>query len=177
VTPIPLAGHGRASLNELARRHGVQLSYTGTGGRQIRASGDTLRALLGALGHAASTAADIRDGLAAEEAHRREQLFEPVVVCPQSGVLSSRLHLSAQVDTEHCEVQIRREDGGLDTAPLSQLVRGAHSESDGRVALELSLDSIRPPVGYHVLVINRLPRPVESMLMVPPRPQRPRSWE
>lgn len=64
------AADTRRDLRELARLRGIQLSYTGHDGRSVRASNDTLVAVLGALGHPVPNAAAIRDQLRLAEAER-----------------------------------------------------------------------------------------------------------
>jgi 4-alpha-glucanotransferase len=162
------AGHGKASLNELARLHGVQLSYTGMGGKQVRASTETLRAVLAALGCDASSPQAVGEALDAERVRLRDREIEPVVVRDPTGRLSSELVVDAGVDTNHCWVSIAREDGGLDTARLSELVRDERPADDGAVALTLSLDTMQLPVGYHTFVVDGLKRQARSLLMVPP---------
>ncbi len=167
----PASGHGRSALNELARLHGIQLSYTGGGGKPIRASADTVRAVLGALGCDASTPDAVREALAAERARRRQREIEPVVVRDPSGRLSSDLLVDPSLDLHQCWVSIAREDGGLDTAALTELVRHEELTEDGVRALTISLDTMQLPTGYHTLVIDGLTRQARSLLMVPPSPR------
>jgi 4-alpha-glucanotransferase len=60
----------RRRLRTLARLRGIQLSYTGYDGRTVRASDDTLAAVLEALGHPVPNAAAIDEQLRLAEAEQ-----------------------------------------------------------------------------------------------------------
>ncbi|HVV74580.1 MAG TPA: 4-alpha-glucanotransferase [Mycobacteriales bacterium] len=73
------AAETRRQLRRLARLRGIQLSYTAHDGKVVRASDDTLAAVLGALGHPVPNAGAIHDQLRLAEADQRHATVGPAV--------------------------------------------------------------------------------------------------
>lgn len=81
------------ALRRLAKLRGVQLSYTGHGGKPVHASNDTLVGVLTALGHPVPNAAAIHDQLRLAEA----EAAEPVApVAPAAGEVPSQVRRPAR---------------------------------------------------------------------------------
>ncbi|HVS67061.1 MAG TPA: 4-alpha-glucanotransferase [Mycobacteriales bacterium] len=72
------ASQTRRELRRLARLRGIQLSYTAHDGKSVRASDDTLVAVLGALGHPVPNAAAIHDQLQLAESEPEQAVAVPV---------------------------------------------------------------------------------------------------
>jgi 4-alpha-glucanotransferase len=155
----------------------VQLGYTAQDGRRVRASTDTLIAILGALGHPLSSPREIDAALAAGRHARRSRPLEPVVVQTEHGTLSSSLTIPTRTDTGRCTMTVTREDGAVDQRSLDQVTTAGvrHDVDDDLVPLAIDLGALGLPPGYHRLDIDGLGAPATALLLVPPARPAPRA--
>lgn len=162
----------RDALRSLAHAHGIQLSYTGHGGRRVRASNDALLATLEALGITVSTERTIDEQIERVARQRIEHPLEPVIVMAPRGALCSPAIVSATTDLSRCVLTVTREDGGVDHARLTDVVvdHVAATTDESKRALSLDLARFDLPAGYHEIAIDGLGIEAEAMLLVPPRP-------
>ncbi|HEX3824872.1 MAG TPA: 4-alpha-glucanotransferase [Mycobacteriales bacterium] len=159
------------ALRRLAHAHGIQLSYTASNGRRVRASHDSLVATLNALGIAVSTARNAHDLLAELERDQREAPLEPVVVVDRAGMLSSQINLPPATEPARCQISVTREDGEVVRRGLSDLVaRGGDSQR-----LSVDLTALDLPPGYHELSVEGPGFVADAMLLVPPARSSPDS--
>lgn len=144
-----VGGHGgqrkdstAADRERLAELHGVATTYQPAPNAVVTVPGDTVVAVLAALGVDASTPHAVRDALAAHEHHRRQRRL-PACVVVRAGH-SSRLSLPAgtilRIETEQGDKQEWRTRPGEEpyTDPVAALPSGRHAlraqAPDGRTA-------------------------------------------
>ncbi|HMK63116.1 MAG TPA: 4-alpha-glucanotransferase [Acidimicrobiales bacterium] len=171
---------GRWALDELARRHGVQVAYADYRGRHRRASVDTVIAVLRALGVALAGPDEAPALLRAHDAEAGPVL-EPVLV--RRGTISTHaIVLPAALDPAEVDISVRHEDGTTVSRPLSTLLverELARPTSAGRGA-RLRRRFRLPPVpdGYHRLTAEGRGIEAEALVVASPArcPQPPRGW-
>jgi 4-alpha-glucanotransferase len=157
-------------LSELAQINGVQLGYTGNGGRRIKSPTDSLLAVLGALGHPVSDSASIERELAESRRQRDERVVEPVVVQRPGGRLSAPILLDAGLDPADCWLGVQREDGSADRRRLADVAVPSEVAASGsdRAAVALDLSGLGLPTGYHRLTVEHPKASAEALLLAPP---------
>jgi 4-alpha-glucanotransferase len=161
-------------LSELAQIHGVQVGYTAQDGRRVRASDDTLRAILAALGHPVDDERSIDAALAEARAAQRAHPLEPVLVYGDHGTLSSPLTAPAGADLARCTVTVTQENGSVQRRPLLDVATPGvrHDVDADLVPLALDLGDLALPPGYHRLSVDGLPVAADALLLVPPPARR-----
>jgi 4-alpha-glucanotransferase len=160
-------GRTERALTELAQLHGIQLGYTDADGRRVRASPDTLRGVLRALGHPADDAASI-DGELSAARERANRTLEPVVVAERHGGLSSPIRLRPQDDAERARVTVTLEDGATSTVSLESLTIAVRETDHGTLDLALDLSTLGLRPGYHRLALSGVGKESSALLLVPP---------
>ena len=162
---------GRAhELDTLAQAYGVERAFVDGCGVRRRASHDTVRAALAALGVPCQTPVEIARALQTRHRTRWTTRLEPVTVS-WSGRLRLALHVR---ETEAaCRVRCRLllEDGGEHQwdERLDQLEPVASDVIEGHRWQRRSLEVPRSvPFGYHRLVVELSNTKVESLLIAAP---------
>ncbi|MGN6474387.1 MAG: 4-alpha-glucanotransferase [Mycobacteriales bacterium] len=150
------AADTRRALNRLAHLRGIQLSYTGHDGKPVRASRDTLVAVLGALGHPVPNAAAIHDQLRLAEAEHTATNGEPSV--PTARKASRPTSRGLGIASPLYAVR-GRDDWGVgsfrDLVAVADLAAGWGAELIGTLPLfAMSTDSPIDPSPY--LPVSRL---------------------
>jgi 4-alpha-glucanotransferase len=156
-------------LADLAQIHGIQLGYTAQDGKRVKATTETLVAVLAALGHAVDTERDIDAELERVRAEQRDAVVQPVVVVGRNGLLSSQLTVDPRRDLSGCWLVVEREDGRVERRPLDEVSTVAWPAAEDR-ALEMPVDvsSLALPPGYHRLTLDGLGDGASALLLVPP---------
>lgn len=165
------------ALQELARLCGIQLGYTDTAGRRVRARVDSLLAILTALGHPVDDEVSIHAELARVRDSRANLAIQPVLVLAMDGSASSAMLADRGVDPSRVDVTVVTEQGETRSCSLAQLVRPARAgdppaDADGRISLSLNLSPLRLKVGYHRLAVTGGWVDGEALVLVPPEPRR-----
>lgn len=155
------------NLRALAGLYQVQTSYQDAAGRHVKASPESLLAVLAALGAPVEGPGDVAEALSARREELDERLFEPVVVAwdGHAGGIDLRLHggrggnggngsLACHLDLENGE----RRGWVLD-------VEGLPLSGDG--VRRLTLPEALPP-GYHLLRVESGGRSDESLVISAP---------
>jgi 4-alpha-glucanotransferase len=176
----PLSKH----LRELAGLYDIQLSYTDRRKRRIRAPGETVLAVLRALGAGVEGLESASEALRV----RREELWrrrvDPVVVAWDGRLSPVRARLPASVAGRRVGSWVELESGERLELPLSErLEASSRAEIEGRSYVEGSLASRggQPlPWGYHRLTTEVAGVQSTSLLVsAPPRatpPPEERRW-
>lgn len=164
------ASHGRGGepLSQLARAHGIQLSYQDMEGQEHRASQETLKALLGLWGVSAHKDAEVRAALRELEQRKQKRVLPPVLVVwdHQPLVIKLRLHAASGAAGSFCLV--RFEDGRC---------RALGPLAEAAPVLRLP----RLPFGYHELEWQAGGQSQRALLISAPSrsyspPGRARQW-
>ena len=167
----------RRALRELARLHGVQLSYTNVFGKRVTASVDSTLAVLRALG---APVASLRDAPGALRA-RREELarrpLEPVLVAWGGRLDDVVVRLPEAAGSVDVEVATSGEDAepeGWERVDAEPIGRPEAGSAPYRIRLRL-----RVPIGRHRLHLRAGGvDAVATLLSAPvrcPQPERP-AW-
>jgi len=171
----------RRSLDELARRHGVQVAYADHRGRRRRASVDTVVAVLRALGVVLAGPDDAPALLRAQEGEGG-RVIEPVLVRRDGTASTHTIVLPAALDPAKIDIWVRHEDGTAVSRPLSALL------VEPEVARPISAAPGAPhrrrfrlpavPDGYHRLKVEGRGVEAEALVVAAPArcPQPPRGW-
>lgn len=154
-------------LASLAKLRGVQLTYTGHDGRRVRASRDSLLAVITALGHPVDDAASIASEFDRAQAERASRVLEPVLVVGRDRRLTTPISLAGNAEWPGGRVVIDLEDGGVATFSLGEIATVADS-ADGRLELNVELVGAIPP-GYHRLTMQLGRTEASALLLAPPR--------
>ncbi len=155
--------HGKTTasddrLFQLAREHGLELSYTDISGHEQVASPQALRAVLTALGVAVDREEDVERALLTARTARWTRPLEPVILAWE-GEGTFSLHLPASTDpSARYTLTLTPEDGGSARTAQGQLEDHAVEASDeveGRrfVARQLAVPGPLP-YGYHQLELR-----------------------
>lgn len=143
------------ALSRLAQAQGIGLQYHDIWGTLHRVGDDTLRALLRAMGVAASTDEEARASLAAhEQSTWRERIAPLLVIREDASPCRIRLHVPAAVPLEPMQVRIVTEDGDEHVRNVSSTANVAEARIDGQPwhARELEV-ALALPSGYHRLTL------------------------
>jgi 4-alpha-glucanotransferase len=148
-------------LRRLAKLYGLQTSFTDTEKHRRRASVDALVGVLGSLGVAAGTGAEVRESLRERDAAEAARLLEPVIVAWQGELTSFEVRLPTRA-RGRVSGRIDLEDGT--SVPLPPPTGPAAAATEGRTRLRQT--TLPPlPLGYHRLVLER-PGPETSALIM-----------
>ncbi len=144
-------------LAQLAREHGVELSYIDISGQTQYASAEALRAVLEAMGVPSATDEQVEEQLRLARRARWSRPIEPVIVAWE-GEGSFNLHLPARLDRGRFSVTLTPEDGSPPRSSHGRLEDhevDAHDELDGQrwVARQLTLPGPLPH-GYYRLQLQ-----------------------
>lgn len=164
-----MTGRSVQAIRDLARVHGVQLTYTSNDGSRVRASTDALVATLVALGVPADGSGKHGQMTADALDARRSRGIEPVVVLARDGGLSSPVTLPAGRDPSRSELTLRDEDGDVRRIALDDVVVGSgEARRDDRWReYALDLQALQLPPGYYDIELDD----TEALLIAPPRPR------
>ena len=142
-------------LRRLAEAHGVLTEYEEQAGRARRPGPDSLRAVLAALGVAASRPSEVTDGLA-RHARGRWRRPLPAVVVAWDGRAELDLRLPAKYEAA-LELELRLETGELEafTVRSTDCTILERAEADGRRWVRRACPlPFRAPTGYHRLHLS-----------------------
>lgn len=158
-----------ARLHELARAHGVQLSYADMRGQQQPASPEMLSATLNSMGVPASGDKEIAESLKQAQARRWIQGIEPVVVAWDRKPFSIDVRVPTRLRGKAIRCVLRLEGGQEKVTSLN--LRSASSETVrvngvGYFTAQLPLPAL--PFGYHHLELELGNRRVRSLLISAP---------
>ena len=160
-------------LRQLARYHGVQLTYTSMGGQEKAASPETLVAVLGILGCPVTNPNDVIDCLREARQAEWQRPLEPVSVVWNGRPSRIKVRLPAKLARQKTVFKIRLESG--DELSLPRLIAtGEGFDSNGvQIALhELAIPSL--PLGYHRLEWAASDIPAQALIVsAPTRSYRP----
>lgn len=152
-------------LQELAEHHQIATTFNGWDGTRREVASETLKKILGALGVATETAADLTQSLASARLQGWYQTLPGAVVVREHRSRTVPVHLPAGV---HADVRIVLEDGsrrGLEWPA----VPGEELEIDGiltgRTLIPLPEDL---PLGWHRLEVAAGERQAGAVLVVTP---------
>jgi 4-alpha-glucanotransferase len=157
-------------LRRLARAAGVAVGYRDAWNRECRASPETLRAILGAMGLAAQTPADAAATKAWLEANAwSEVLPAAVVTVVGETAIVPIVCEAASIDPLRWRLRLEggeRQEGTIELGALAVL---AQRREGRRRLLRLALPAgSRLPTGYHRLVVTLDGRDAETTLIVAP---------
>jgi 4-alpha-glucanotransferase len=156
----------RDDLNELARLHGVQLSYRDAWGRLVEPEPESLLGVLRALEAPLEGMGDVPEALEARREELANRLIEPVVVAWDGHVPAIPVRfgrsgpLFCHLDLEGAER--RAWEVGLESLPETPPAEG--STEPGRA---LSIAEPLPP-GYHWLRVGTNGREAETLIVSAP---------
>lgn len=165
-------------LSQLARAHGVQLSYQGADGAVHRSSPDAVIAALGAMGVPIDRAADAPAVLASERGARVDPLGP--VIAQWAGSPSPLLaRLPPRVDPQQAWLTLSLEDGRELRQRLASAAVG-EPVADGPVTrhrVQMGSPSEPLPSGYHRLRLEAPGIDASALVVIAPRcPSNPRGW-
>lgn len=169
---------GADPLSQLARAHGVQLSYTGTDGTVHRSSPDEVIAVLVAMGAPIDRAADAAEVLASERGAPIEPL-EPVIAQWAGSPAPVVARLPRGVDPHRAWLTLSLEDGRELRQQLASAAVGAPVADDplDRYRVQMASPSEPLPSGYHRLRLEAPGVDASALVVIAPRcPQPPRGW-
>ncbi len=139
------------ALYQLADAAGIESQYWDIDGQLHQATPDTIRALLGALGHTADTEADAIAGLAMLEEQRWHTGLPPVIMAQENRQVDVPFRLPQDDGTRTLRLSVHLETGGIQAGEcdLGALqVEGAGN--CGGLSTALRRVKLPPlPVGYH----------------------------
>jgi 4-alpha-glucanotransferase len=140
-------------LARLAELHGVILEYRDTSGEPRRASPDTLRAILGAMGIDANSTGAVEAALAQAHGMETRRRLPPLSVARSTaGALRMRVHLPERFVRAPLQWRVASE-GGAEHAcavPLEHASTIGRIETDDGACLVLDLPlPLALPEGYH----------------------------
>ena len=154
-------------LTQLAHAHGVATEFWDWQGRHTVVPVETVRAVLGALGIAADTTAQVEAALADVDEAPWRRLLPPVVVARQGKPQRFPVHIAAD---QGFTLHLRTEDGyrrELERAPGEPQRRRVGTTDAIQVLIEVPADL---PLGWHevVLVVGEVER-VMPLVITPDR--------
>jgi 4-alpha-glucanotransferase len=159
------------SLRGLAQAAGIEARYWDIHGQLHETTPDTMRALLGALGIAADTEADIEAGLAffAQEPWRNP--LPPVIVARENSELDVPVRLPAENGAKTIRWTVRLETSGTRTGECDL---GALQVEDmgrfGQTSVALRRLKLAPlPLGYHDLHLAASGEATARLIVAPQR--------
>ena len=171
------------TIQELARRHGIQPSYTNVAGERAHASPDALKAVLELFDVSAANPAAIRDALREQEQRHWRQPLEPVLVCWDNQQKTCELRVRANVEPDEVHCMVHLEDGGARSIDVSLENTGSMRtvEIDGTRYVTRSLRIPPLPFGYHQLELELRGRVQRTLLISAPvqsysPPEAEKSW-
>lgn len=144
-----------AALDALAERMGIELEYRDTRGETIRASAETKRLLLAAMGVEARDEAAAASALQAVARDEWRHVLPPVLVL-RSDAPAPAIEVTLPAGTRAIAWRLRLEDGAecAGDADFADLARVAEAEIEGRRMERRRLPlSAGLPWGYHVLAL------------------------
>ncbi|MHB1710018.1 MAG: 4-alpha-glucanotransferase [Acidimicrobiales bacterium] len=169
-------------LSELARRHGVQRSYTGADGVVRTADPDTLVAVLAAMGVSIDRAGAASDVLRGEQA-LPPALLQPVIARWEGSIHPVPVRLPASVDPASAGLTLVLDTGAELSQPVSLASAGVgplgSSAGPGSVGyveyqLRMAPGTAAVPSGYHRLAVEMAGCRESALVVVAPRCPRPR---
>lgn len=155
-------------LDGLAADFGIEPDYTDIWGRRHVVGADSKRALLCAMGVAASDDRDVADSLAAAQASRRDRVLPPVCLADAGGPCDVSLAAGGggfdwSLETETGETH----SGGGVVDELDIVAGGNPADRFGRRRLPLGVDL---PPGYHRLTVDGIGgKPATTTIIAAPR--------
>jgi len=152
-----------ADLQQLARFHGIGLSYLDMAGKRRFPSAEALRAILQIRGVAVENAAEIREALHEEEQRQNRQVLPPVLVSWNGKVHKIRVRLPADLDPRDAHCKLYLEDGRVQALFLDPGISAASNGEAPSFTRTLSLPAT--PLGYHELEIELLGRRHQSLII------------
>jgi 4-alpha-glucanotransferase len=157
------------SLRRLAQAARIEARYWDIRGGLHEATPDTMRVLLGALGFAADTAADVEAGLAFFAQEKWRSPLPPVVVARENGEIEVPFRLPAGERTVRWTVRletggVRTGEFGLDALPVEEAGRFGETP----VALR-RLKLAQLPLGYHDLHLAASSEAAARLVVAPQR--------
>lgn len=157
------------TLRQLARLHGVQLSYVDMAGQEQAASPEALRAVLKALGAPATHAEEVTESLRRVRLRRWQRCVEPVTVAWDGRLPRIWMRLPERF-AQRSTVQLRLEDGTERRLELPQ-GRGAREavfRVDREDYIARSIPLPRIPLGYHQLEVTTPGGAFRSLIIAAP---------
>lgn len=159
------------ALRRLAEAAGIEARYWDIHGELHEATPETIRALLGALGIAADTQADVEAGLVFFNEEPWRNLLPPVVVARENSEIEVPFRLPADDGAKTIRWTVRLESGGMRTGecnPGALPVVGTGRCGSTTVALrKLKLASL--PLGYHDLHLAAASEAAARLIVTPSR--------
>jgi 4-alpha-glucanotransferase len=142
----------RQLLDRVAAGRGIEPGYWDIFGHYHETPDSTRQTILGAMGIAAGSAAELEASVAAAERREWERLLPPSVVAGERDEVELPLQVPAESLGERARIEIDCEDGRRERFELNlwELPRTASCEMNGhsRVRLAARLP-VRLPLGYH----------------------------
>ena len=159
------------SLRRLAQAAGIEARYWDIHGGMHETAPDTMRALLGALGVAADTEADIEAGLAFFAREPWQSPLPPVIVARENSGLDVPVRLPAEGGARTIRWTVRLETGGMRTGecdlgalPVEETARF------GEKSFALRRLKLAPlPLGYHDLHLAAAGEATTRLIVTPQR--------
>jgi len=157
-------------LHQLAKGEGILLHYRDMAGETLRASPETLRALLQLFGLSADHDHQVRAALVEQEQRHWRELLSPIAVAWDSKQFRIDLRQSADFDVNPIRCRIHFEDGrvrSLDCHTGSPRVLEV-AEIEGKRYISRSLTMPGLPLGYHQLEIEQAGRVHRCLIISAP---------
>jgi 4-alpha-glucanotransferase len=140
------------ALRQLAKLHGVQLSYTNVFGRRVTASVESTLAVLRALGAPVASLRDAPDALRARREALARRPLQPVLVAWDGRLDDVLVRLPVAASGARLEVAVSPEDGEPDAwRPVDAAAVGEPEAGSATHRIRLP---IRPETGRHRLHVR-----------------------